>query len=93
MQGKALSGGDRIFIELSKRWSQKLDISIFLSKEGAHICRREDLNITNQNIVLVGETKEIIIVRASASKANIIVSHRDTFADFAPSSSELNIFL
>jgi glycosyltransferase involved in cell wall biosynthesis len=50
MQGKALSGGDRIFIELSKRWSQKLDISIFLSKEGAHICRREDLSVANQNI-------------------------------------------
>ena len=50
MQGKALSGGDRIFIELSKRWSQKLEISIFLSKEGAHICRREGLNVTNQSI-------------------------------------------
>ena len=50
MQGKALSGGDRIFIELSKRWSQKLDISIFLSKEGADICSRERLNLTNKNI-------------------------------------------
>ncbi len=50
MQGKALSGGDRIFIELSKRWSQKLDIFIFTSTEGADICSREGLNLTNKNI-------------------------------------------
>ena len=50
MQGKALSGGDRIFIELSKRWSQKLDISIFISKEGADICSRDGQNPANKII-------------------------------------------
>jgi glycosyltransferase involved in cell wall biosynthesis len=50
MQGKALSGGDRIFIELSKRWSRKLDIFIFLSKEGTDICCREGLTLTNKNV-------------------------------------------
>ena len=50
MQGTALSGGDRIFIELSKRWSKILDIHTFISKEGADICSREGLNLTNKTI-------------------------------------------
>ena len=47
--------------------------------------------ITNQNIVLVGDTKDTIIATPSANRANKMVNQRDTFADFAPSSSALNI--
>ncbi|SVD53600.1 uncharacterized protein METZ01_LOCUS406454, partial [marine metagenome] len=43
MQGTALSGGDRIFIELVKRWSSKFQITLFLSKEGAARCKRQNL--------------------------------------------------
>jgi len=43
MQGSALSGGDRIFIELAKRLSPEFEINLYLSKEGWQICRREDL--------------------------------------------------
>ena len=50
MQGTGLSGGDRIFIELVKRWQLKLNITLFLSKEGSAICRRHDLGKINQQI-------------------------------------------
>ncbi|KMP10864.1 hypothetical protein UR09_05020 [Candidatus Nitromaritima sp. SCGC AAA799-A02] len=49
MQGTALSGGDRIFIELVKRWQNQLKITLFLSKEGAEICKRHGLeNLDHQ---------------------------------------------
>jgi len=50
MQGSGLSGGDRIFIELVKRWQLKLNITLFLSKEGSAICRRHELGKINQQI-------------------------------------------
>jgi len=50
MQGTGLSGGDRIFIELVKRWQAKLKITLFLSKEGSAICQRQGLSNINQQI-------------------------------------------
>ena len=50
MQGTALSGGDRIFIELVKRWSSKFQITLFLSKEGAAICKRQ--NLRNLSVII-----------------------------------------
>jgi glycosyltransferase involved in cell wall biosynthesis len=50
MQGTGLSGGDRIFIELVKRWQQKLNITLFLSKEGSIICQRQELGNISQKI-------------------------------------------
>ena len=50
MQGTALSGGDRIFIELVKRWKLQLNITLFLSKEGSAICQRHALGIINQRV-------------------------------------------
>ena len=50
MQGTALSGGDRIFIELVKRWKLQLNITLFLSKEGSAICQRHGLSIINQKV-------------------------------------------
>ena len=43
MQGDALSGGDRIFIELSRRWMLRLKIKLFVSEDGWRICQREKL--------------------------------------------------
>ncbi|MBA7660118.1 hypothetical protein ES703_68117 [subsurface metagenome] len=44
MQGSALSsGGDRIFIELGKRWTSRLSIKLFVSQDGWKICQREGL--------------------------------------------------
>ena len=50
MQGTALSGGDRIFIELVKRWKLQLNITLFLSKEGSAICQRHALGIINKKV-------------------------------------------
>ena len=98
MQGNALSGGDRIFIELSKRWSKKLDISIFLSKEGAYICRREGLNLINQNIwasdifsghyLVDGIYRTIIgifkVLRIQTNQGDIVLSSSDFLPDAIP---------
>ena len=46
-------------------------------------------NITNQNIVHVGDTYDTKIAIPSARIAKAIVSQRETLADFAPSSSAL----
>jgi glycosyltransferase involved in cell wall biosynthesis len=50
MQGTGLSGGDRIFIELVKKWKLKLDITLFISQEGSVICRRHELDNIRQQI-------------------------------------------
>ena len=98
MQGKALSGGDRILIELSKRWSQKLDISIFFSKEGADICSREGLNLTNKNIwasdkfsghyLIDGIYRTIIgifkVLRIQTHQGDIVLSSSDFLPDAIP---------
>ncbi|RKY36679.1 MAG: hypothetical protein DRP78_03030 [Candidatus Omnitrophota bacterium] len=50
-QGNALSGGDRIWIELAKRWRKKCDLEIFCSEEGFQMCKRSgaaDLKFTAQ---------------------------------------------
>lgn len=48
--GVGLSGGDRIFIELSKRLAKKYSVSVYLWEEGLNICKREELE--NVNYVL-----------------------------------------
>ena len=50
MQGTALSGGDRIFIELSKRFSHELHTTLFVSSEGWEICKREGLKEVDYQI-------------------------------------------
>jgi glycosyltransferase involved in cell wall biosynthesis len=50
MQGDALSGGDRIFIELAKRWQQKIQVKLFLSEEGVAICNRHGLGNLEMHI-------------------------------------------
>src|SRR4029078_1993999 len=41
--GSGISGGDRIFIELARRWSKKIPIMIFVDAEGYEMCRRQNL--------------------------------------------------
>ena len=41
--GVGLSGGDRIFIELSRRIAKKYPVSVYLWEEGLNICKREKL--------------------------------------------------
>jgi len=50
MQGTALSGGDRIFIELAKRWLSAFEIHLLISKEGLEICKRENLGNVGHKI-------------------------------------------
>lgn len=42
--GIGLSGGDRIFIEIAKRFSKKYPVSVYGWEEGFNICRREGLD-------------------------------------------------
>lgn len=41
--GKGLSGGDRIFIELARRWVKEFPINLYLWKDGREMCRRQKL--------------------------------------------------
>ena len=45
--GEGISGGDRIFIEFARYWSQEFPVTIFLWEEGYEMCLRQSLNISN----------------------------------------------
>lgn len=45
--GVGISGGDRIFIELSRRWSKKFPVNIYVSHEGREMCRSQNLEGKN----------------------------------------------
>ncbi len=42
-QGLGLAGGDRIFIELSKRWQKFFPIEVLVSQDGYALCQRQNL--------------------------------------------------
>lgn len=42
--GDGLSGGDRIFIELSRRWSLRYPLTIYVWEEGLAMCKRQKLS-------------------------------------------------
>jgi glycosyltransferase involved in cell wall biosynthesis len=42
--GQGLSGGDRIYIELSRRWSKVVPVTVYVWEEGRQMCRRENLS-------------------------------------------------
>ena len=42
--GPGFSGGDRIFLELAKRWQKKFPVRIYVWEEGRQMCRRHALN-------------------------------------------------
>lgn len=46
--GSGLSGGDRIFIELARRWAKHgTDIKIYVCEEGYRMCKRNNLENVN----------------------------------------------
>lgn len=46
--GEGISGGDRIFIELSRRFKDTVQITIYVWEEGRELCRRQ--NLTKRNV-------------------------------------------
>lgn len=47
--GEGISGGDRIFMELSRRWGKRKDcfVTIYVWSEGYKMCKRQDLSAKN----------------------------------------------
>lgn len=45
--GKGLSGGDRIFIEFTRRWSRKHSVYVYVWKEGYEMCKRQRLKVSS----------------------------------------------
>jgi glycosyltransferase involved in cell wall biosynthesis len=45
--GDGISGGDRIFIELARRWRKEFPIIIHTWDEGERMCKRQELNEDN----------------------------------------------
>lgn len=99
MQGAALSGGDRIFIELSKKWEHKCNITLFVSSEGWEICKREGLQNVKHNILSSSRLNRygyfvnylyrtcISVIKLSKlkiSKDNIVYSSSDFWPDAVP---------
>ncbi len=44
--GQGISGGDRIFIELARRWSKDCKITIHVWEEGLKMCQSQNLNMS-----------------------------------------------
>lgn len=59
--GGGLSGGDRIFIEFARRWSEKLPVHIYVWEEGLLMCQRERLagKYLNIHLVRVGKLSKL----------------------------------
>ena len=99
MQGEALSGGDHIFIELTKRWQHKIKTTLYISKEGEAICNREGLNKTPKFVWASDSVRpfgyfldSIYRTTVSARKAflidtnsiDVVFSSSDFWPDFIP---------
>lgn len=51
--GSGFSGGDRIFVELSKRWQEYFQVRIYVAEQGKNMCLRQGLkNSKNLKIIL-----------------------------------------
>lgn len=59
--GEGISGGDRIFMELSRRWSKIFPITLYLWEEGYSMCQRQGLGNKNirYKIIKMGEWKKL----------------------------------
>lgn len=49
--GQGISGSDRIFIELSRRWVKNNKVSIYVWEEGYQLCRRQHLSVSINYII------------------------------------------
>ena len=45
--GLGISGGDRIFIELARRWQKKCSVNIYTWEEGYEMCQRQHLEASS----------------------------------------------
>ena len=61
--GKGLSGGDRIFIELARRWSKKFPVTIYVWEEGFQMLKRQHLGITNYQLPITNYKKGKLKIR------------------------------
>ncbi len=66
-RGKGLSGSDRIFIELSKRWSKENPVEIFVWQEGFQMCHRQGLDKSR--------VKFNIVSLSSWEKHNFVINY------------------
>lgn len=53
--GSGISGGDRIFIEFARRWGKQSGIELYLTPEGAEMCRRQNLSGKKLSIKITGK--------------------------------------
>ncbi len=98
-QGEALSGGDRIFMELSKRWRKKRKITFCVSEEGWKMCERTGLSgelheiwgatLTNNlgiclNYLYRTFSSIIQALKTYVDDINIVYSTSDFWPDFLP---------
>lgn len=98
-QGQALSGGDRIFIELAKRWIDRMDITLYVSQDGWEMCNRLHLKQINHEIwassrfnrygYLINYIYRTLIatiksLRVEVDKKDIIYSASDFWPDSIP---------
>lgn len=51
--GTGISGGDRIFIELARRWCKKNTLTIYTSYEGVRLCKTQKLTGNNLEITSI----------------------------------------
>jgi glycosyltransferase involved in cell wall biosynthesis len=56
--GTGISGGDRIWIELVRRWSKKFPITIHTWKEGKDMAERQHLKMTNAKSQMLNKGEE-----------------------------------
>jgi len=66
--GIGLSGGDRIFIELARRWSKKVPIDIYVWDEGAQMLSSQHLKISNVQDSNANGKEQTKDVRVNISK-------------------------
>jgi glycosyltransferase involved in cell wall biosynthesis len=57
--GPGLSGGDRIFIELARRWSRDHKVTIYVWEEGYDMCKRNGLENVNYVIWSASKYKKL----------------------------------
>lgn len=59
--GQGLSGGDRIYIELARRWSKTIPIKVYVWEEGLAMVQRQNLSgkMLKINLIKVGELSRL----------------------------------
>ena len=66
--GVGISGGDRILIELARRWGKKIPVDIHVWEEGEQMLASQHLGFKNQDLRFKDKSKEGIAVNVSKLK-------------------------